>query len=614
MTEELRPGALVVYKGKPARVEKLAGRVLLRFPQGETARVRPKDVLLLHPGPVQLERLPQGPWPSLEEAWELALDEAELNLATLTELVLGQYTPEHAWAVWQAVQHSDWFTGTPQALRARTREEIQRLQAQREAQRQREAAWKSFLERARKDQVDPEQDARFLQEVIALALQRTERSRVLQALGRKQTPEEAHALLLRWGVWSPRENPYPRRFGLDLTPPQTALPPLPEEDRLDLTHLPAYAIDDAGSQDPDDALSWDGTYLWIHVADVAALVTPDSPADLEARRRGSSVYLPEAILPMLPDQARQLLALGLQPVSPALSIGVRLNPQGEIEDVRIHPAWVRVTRMSYEEAEARWEADPLLPQLEQALAPFAERRRRQGAVDIRLPEVKVVVEEDGQIRIKPLVWNRSRRLVQEAMLLAGEAVARFAQSRGIPLPYTVQPPPREPSGPLPDGLAGMYARRRLLAPSEYSTHPGVHHGLGLPVYVQATSPLRRYLDLVVHQQLRAYLQGRDLLGENALLVDRVGPAEAARRVVRQVERLSRLHWIGVYLLENPEWTGTGVVVDVRGTRSVVLIPELGIEAQVSLPYSLPLNAQVRLRLQKVHLPYRTFHFRVEGEA
>jgi hypothetical protein len=89
------------------------------------------------------------------------------------------------------------------------------------------------------------------------------------------------------------------------------LPELPDEERLDLTGLPAYAIDDEGNLDPDDALSLDGDRLWVHIADVAALVRPGSPADLEARARGATLYLPETTVPMLPAAAVPRMGLGL---------------------------------------------------------------------------------------------------------------------------------------------------------------------------------------------------------------------------------------------------------------------------------------------------------------
>ena len=108
---------------------------------------------------------------------------------------------------------------------------------------------------------------------------------MLNELGRTQSPENAHAFLLEVGYWDGWVDPYPRRLELPISAPTIDLGDLPEENRVDLTALPAFAIDDEGNQDPDDAISLDGDRLWVHVADVAALVRPDSPADLEARAR-----------------------------------------------------------------------------------------------------------------------------------------------------------------------------------------------------------------------------------------------------------------------------------------------------------------------------------------
>ena len=252
-------------------------------------------------------------------------------------------------------------------------------------------------------------------------------------------------------------------------------------------------------------------------------------------------------------------------------------------------------------------------------------RRRQGAIEIDLPEVKIRVV-DGEVSIKTLPNLRSRNMVREAMLLAGEAVAQFALEQGIPIPYSVQegagaaegspssseaasPPSKEEEG----ALAGQFALRRTLKRSQASLTPGAHAGLGLPLYVQATSPLRRYLDLVVHQQLRAYVRGEPLLDEQAL-AERVGAAEAVRGDMRYGERISNEHWTLVYLLQNPEWRGEGIVVEQYGKRSKLLIPELAYETQLYLRHPAALNDTVRLALagkaqDAVNLAQRMANFR-----
>jgi exoribonuclease-2 len=188
-------------------------------------------------------------------------------------------------------------------------------------------------------------------------------------------------------------------------------------------------------------------------------------------------------------------------------------------------------------------------------------------------------------------------------------VARFALQQGIPFPFSAQDPPRIHTIEPITGLADMYALRRALQRSHMTTVPAPHAGLGMAVYSQVTSPLRRYLDLVAHQQLRAHLRGEGLLGMQEML-ERVGAAEALMGSIRQGERLSRKHWTLVYLLGHPDWTGEGVLVEKVSTSGTVLIPELDLEPQVHLREDLRLNNAVTLVLSGVDLPELDALFRV----
>ncbi len=594
--------SLVLYKNRPALVEQTGDKLELRLEDGKSLKVRPKDVTLLHPGPLHSLSDLQPLSGEVKTAWEL-LAGSTTTLAELAELIYEEYTPATAWATWQLIDDGLYFRGTPQEVVTASAAEVAAAQAARQAKAAEAQAWTGFLERVTTGRFEPD-DARFLREVEELALGRQSKSRLLRELGRTQTPENAHALLLELGYWAETVNPYPIRLNLPTEPPAIELPPLPDEARLDLTHLPAFAIDDEGSQDPDDALSLDGQRLWVHVADPAALVTPASPADLEARARAAKLYLPEMSVPMLPSQATDLLALGLADISPALSFGLDLGPAGEIRGVQIAPSWVKVTRLTYEEAEARLDQAPLRS-LYRLAADYQARRQANGAISIDLPEVKIRVA-NGEVLIRPLLPLKSRTLVREAMLMAGEAVARLAVREHIPLPFTSQDAP-EPVDELSEGLAGMYARRRLMTRSQLTTAPAPHAGLGLDIYAQLTSPLRRYLDLVMHQQLRAYLQGRPLLDSGAML-ERVGAAEAVTGSVRQAERLANKHWTLVYLRRQPGWQGRGVVVEKQRSRATVLIPELDLVTYLHLSQDLPLNSEVGLTLQEVNLPELEAYF------
>jgi len=584
--------ALVIYKGKPALAEEKGDRLELTLEGGETLKVRPKDVLFLHPGPSRLElRVPEG---EEEAAWEL-LEGQKVSLKELAELAFGAYTPEAAYGAYLLAQKGERFVLEGGEVRARTREELASLEEMKRRKEERERAFGEAVERIRQGRPSLE-DRPLLAEVEALAYGERKESRLLKALGLPETPEAAHGLLLRLGLWR-RENPHPRRLGLPLAPPDLPVPPLPEEERVDLTHLPAFAIDDEGSQDPDDALYAErveeGFRLFVHVADVAALVGPGSPLDQEALRRGANLYLPEGTVPMLPLAVTEALGLGLKEVSPALTFELLVSPEGELLREDLYLSWVRVRRLSYREA---LEVEALAPMKALAEA-FLRKRLAQGALDIALPEVKVRVEGE-EIRITPLPPYESRVWVREAMLLAGYAAAHLALREGLPFPFATQEAPsHRVEG---EGLAAMWAQRKTLKRAQLKAVPAPHKGLGLPLYAQVTSPLRRYLDLVAHQQLRAWLKGERPLSQGEVL-ERVGAAEAVADLVREGERRSKLHWTLLYLMEKG-YEGPGVLVERRGGQGVFLLPELGLTAQVALSGPLTLNAEVRLRFLEADLP------------
>jgi exoribonuclease-2 len=601
----LRKDSLVLYKNRPALVKQLGDKLKIKLRgSGKTLKVRPKDVTLLHPGPVQRlgELTPQEG--EVETAWEILAGDST-TLAELAELVYGDYTPATAWAAWQLVDEGLYFRGEPDEIVAQLPDQVAQERAAREARAAERRAWAAFLDRVQAGQAAP-QDSCYLEEVEELALEQREKSRVMHALGRAESPQNAHTLLLELDYWDYTDIPYTQRLDLITSPPALELPPLPQEERIDLTHLPAFAIDDEGNQDPDDALSLEGERLWVHVADVAALVHPDSAADLEARARGANLYLPQRIVPILPPQATQTLGLGLNEVSPALSFGLDLGSGGEVRELELVPSWVRVARLTYEQVEAQIDEEPF-KRLYHLAQTYQARRRENGALFIQLPEVKILVQ-DGEVSIRPLPAFKSRDLVTEAMLMAGEAAARYALAHDIPIPFTAQDPPRE--HPQLEGMAGMFALRRALKPSHRKIDPAPHAGLGMELYAQSTSPLRRYLDLVIHQQLRAHLRGEKVLGAQEVL-ERVGTADAITGSVRRAERLTRRHWTLVYLMQHPRWRGEGVLVEKVGSRGRVLIPELDLEAQVHLRTDLALNSTLRLALSGVNLAELEAHFQVK---
>jgi len=615
--------ALAVYRNKPARVKEMdRDKIVIVLSDGAEIKVREKDIEIIHPGPAKgawnsdLIR-PCGQQPSLlaasgslKDAWELLLAEGPVSLKELAELAFDGYSPASAWAAYCLLQDGLYFTGTVDAVIPRQQELVEADEKKRAEKQQASGERDLFLDRLRNGALNPD-DRRFMQDIEALAYGKSGKSRTMKDLGLGETTEDAHALLLKCGFWTGQINPHPGRFGVSLLPVKHIPgPPLPEN-RCDLTHLAAFAIDSPWSHDPDDAVSLenDGRVLYVHVADPSASVTADSPSEREARDRGATLYIPEGSFRMLADEALPLFALGLAEQSPALTFKITLNDSGEIESTEIFPSTVKVLRLTYENADRiisdadneRGAEAVILRDLCSLAERNYNRRRAAGAVNIDLPEIHISLNQ-GQVSVDPIIQYRSAEMVRECMLLAGEGAGLWAMQHNIPFPYIGQEIAELPEKILP-GMAGSYQLRRCMRPRLLSLKPGRHEGLGLFNYTQVTSPLRRYTDLLAHIQIRACIQGGPLPPDEAAA--RIAAGEAAAAAVAQAERASRSHWIMVYLSgkmqgETGQWDA--VALEKKGNRWAVMIPALALETQVSLRKDVAPNEPLRLLLKSVNIP------------
>jgi exoribonuclease-2 len=607
-------------------------KIEIKLEDGQSARVRDKDLVLLHEGPAKALPSP-AEGGDFDTARRMLDPGSSLPWAEMAELVFGEAGPAQALACFEEASKGLLFRLDGSLPKALSDEEAAEAARKRERKASEGAERAAFLERAKKarsarkkagSDIGPdeppfeESDERYLAEIEALAYGNSAKSRILAELGISESPEAAQAFLVTIGRWDWTINPHPYRAGCPLGAPVISLgPELGDLPRRDLGEQLAWAIDNAWSADPDDAIAWDGECVWVHVADPASTILPDSEADREALSRGSTLYLPELTSPMLPREALERFGLGLgapaggSTPSPALSFRIRVAEDGSIDEVEALPTIVRVRRESYGSAD-RLVDSGAAPDLE-ALAGVAERRRSRrvanGAVEIDIPEVRVRVEGEGRSRrveIEALPRDRSSGLVREMMLLAGEAAARWAFERGLAFPFYSQEAPSD-MGPAALGelsaegelaLSVQFARRRLMRSGLWGPGPAAHRGLGLPFYAQVTSPLRRYQDLLGHMQLRSFLAGRELLDADEVS-RRCAMAQAASSATRQAERNSDLHWTIAYLEARPGWTGEAVLVGGAGPGAwQAYIPELGLETRLKRASEARLDARVPCRLAR----------------
>lgn len=324
--------------------------------------------------------------------------------------------------------------------------------------------------------------------------------------------------------------------------------------RQDLRHLRTVTIDDIETTDIDDAISCErldnGNFrLWVHIADPAELVKPDTPLDQEAVRRFTSVYLCDQKIEMLPPRLSQDLCSLVQGVPRlAVSVGVELTSEAQLLEIAIHESVIEVDqRLSYQDVDQELASDTV-SELMQDLWSLSQRLKQQrldrGAMDISRPELRIKVSADKEITVKRVERDSpSQQLVSEMMVLANHLVAKQLGEVGIPLIYKVQEAPTETSD----------SGRPMLKRAEMSTQPALHYGLGLSAYTQFTSPIRRFNDLVLHRQIKHWLNQGTACYDEPKLQEMIAMSDQALFSANYIQRENFRYWILKYFsqLESP---------------------------------------------------------------
>ena len=624
----------VLYKKSCAVIQDFDGdKIIVKFqvapatPTGKkaqyaTQKVREKDIISLNAescGSIEklLSFTDESISAQIQETYELLVSDestasAPVTFSDLTELLRGSSKSEESWFIYSSLCASLEFSLNEEELKNGTISFIPRNQTeiesikQKKYEKEHEAEIHSaFIARLKERKLNLPDDAKFMNEVENVAFCRAEKSKVMVEAGVTQSPEKAHQLLIDTGIWDITKNPYPTRYGLSMVSAKEGLGTPPEEERLEVPET-AYAIDNEWSADPDDAVAFDGKYLWVHIADPACYVKPDSSIDKVARDKGTTLYLPEGAVRMLAEESLADYALGLQEKSRALSFRLLLREDNSIEECKIFKTFVNVKRLTYQKATELRDTPELKPLFEIARKNI-ERRKRSGATNIDLPEIHMSVDpETKKVSISPLVRYEADSMVCEMMLLAGEGAAYFAFNNKIPFPYVSQEAPDVPKEVIP-GLAGQFKLLRCMHKRSVGVTPAMHSGLGIAVYSQVTSPLRRYSDLIAHQQLRAYLNGEKLIDKDTML-ERISQGDAASIAARKASRLSETHWKLLYLLQNPEWTGSAVCIDHKDEGDLFMIPSLAMQTIIKGLAGTELNQEIQVSARNIDIPTQKVEF------
>ena len=398
-----------------------------------------------------------------------------------------------------------------------------------------------------------------------------------------------------------------REFGLPVEFPEAvlqearaAVEAFDESDgqgRRDLSTETIVTIDPVDARDFDDAISLDelddgGWRLGVHIADVSHFVTRDGSLDREAQRRGTSVYLPGQVIPMLPE----VISNGLASLQQghrryAMSVLVEFSPQGVPRGTEFFRSMICVTRRLAYEQVSEILADPdhfqgrvaapvrtLLARMQVLSRILRKRRFEAGALELQLPETKVELDREGRVEsIRDVVHDESHQMIEEFMLAANVAVATALNERGVTFLRRIHPSPsfnklrafaefvtllgfdlkrfqsRQQLQKVLDRAATTscvqavnYALLRSLKQAEYSGREEGHYALALQEYCHFTSPIRRYPDLVIHRMIGRLIDGKRLRGLTQDQATRLGGQ--CSRTERRAEKAER-ELVRIKLLE-----------------------------------------------------------------
>ena len=392
--------------------------------------------------------------------------------------------------------------------------------------------------------------------------------------------------------------------------------PTVDEGRRDLTDLEVFTIDEASTVDIDDGLSLrqteDGYEVGVHIVDAAALVPVGGTLDQAARQRMTSLYLPENTLPMLPralSESRGSLSQGSN--RRAVSLLMQWSRDHQLLDWELSRSTVcSRRRYTYTEADAALDTDSdgegqALRILQAIAQTLRADRMADGALEMERPEVKVAVDAERNITVSVTpVPTPARRMVAEFMVLANRLMGERLRDCGVPAIYRTQDPVSMED--VPDTSVDAvrhYHILRQIRPSRLTTTPGPHALLGVEPYVQATSPLRRYLDLVVQRQLTSAIDGFEPPYSPDDLKGLIGEADATLRDLNRAEDERKRYWAFKYLGGRIGEALPAVVLDVRERQSVVELDTFLVRSNVYLPPSISPGQTVQLELQEVD-PWR----------
>lgn len=382
--------------------------------------------------------------------------------------------------------------------------------------------------------------------------------------------------------------------------------------RKDLTSLPIVTIDGQGTQDYDDALSIEDfdnyLRLGIHIVDVGNYIKKGDVIDREALARGSSIYMPDHKISMLPScLAEDLCSLKADETRPAISTMINLRPSGDMIDYEIFPSLIKVKQqLTYYDVNIVADENEDMMLLRSIAEKFRKQRLDAGAVQITVPEINVWLNDAREVTVNKV--NREspgRMLVAELMIMANWLMAKFLAKHNVPAIFRSQPEPRDR---LYKGGGGSlfqnWMQRKLINRFALNHIPEWHSGLGLEAYVTATSPIRKYFDLVTQRQLRAILGLEEAYSVED--IDRIIQLlEIPMSQVSRVQFARNRYWLLKHLEKRIGAKEEAIVLFKKRNNYQILMPAYMVECELPISSGFELKPEDYIQVTVQHVSART---------
>jgi exoribonuclease-2 len=426
--------------------------------------------------------------------------------------------------------------------------------------------------------------------------------------------------LIKIGLWDEKEDPLYKRFGIKETYPQKVIKESNElvqkdvtYDRfLDISKLELFSIDDENTKDIDDALSVelldDKTRIGVHISNVASVIESSSALDKEALKRGETIYLPEGSIPMFPpEMVEKLLTLSEKNTRKAVSLFITFDADFNISNYEFIQTKINVKRnISYKEANEIFLKSQQGKRLLDISRDLREKRVKNGAVILQLPTMKIVVDGDNVESIsKYSMTTDSHNIISEFMVLLNNLAARYFSENKIPAVFRSQIDNTSVDINSLDRDSELFPIEviRYLRPTKITTIAEPHKFLGIDAYVQVSSPIRRYLDLVLQRQLISCLNGTGPIYGDSALEKIYSQTEMAVKEKRLIEKSRERYWILKYLSDNGISELQGIISSVRDKRVTVYVPEFLLDMPIALSSDsqLVVGNKVKISINKIDL-------------